>query len=703
MFEHAWLLMGAAFLGVLAVYGLSRLLEARTASFRARHRIWTHAVAAQFVLAALLFAIGPAGWPAQLFTRSAAQSHSTGPIDLPTPPFDKTVARDSGPAAPAEKLQVASVPERSRERDLTADALPRQVVSSGNRSVVETIRMPNPTSVVSLLIGVWFGGTLLLVARLVLQEVRWWYTVRQYAAGAPPSVVVCVERLVSSASCRWRPRVIVGPLMVPAVTGIFRPLLVWPASAADLAHQDPRVAQAVLAHELAHIRHRDPLWKLLAHLLSALLWWHPGVWWTRKRLQEVSEFAADEAAMAWGQDRVSLANGLLRFATDALGLASLAASGEPVQGLLRRRVQHVLKGEVGPERTKRRQQLLVWTTAFATWLGGSGVAHMFPSGGGGSVMSLGLRFWRQAIAAVAIGVAAGWSGLHVSGAPQEEEKQADSSARDEAPAAESDRRTEPGRADERKATGESPRQIEALRWQLKRLEELLLQAQKSDHEEDIARITRQLRAVERQLAIVSLKQELAIYQRQLRRLERALETAENEADLLRLQIGIDSVRNRIRQAAVGLRTLRGPSPGEVSFRLREGIDKLIERLIQTRALGDEREIAELEREIEELETYLYREALRLQLARGVIDPRNPALRDMTTGELVQLLDRYYRGKAQPHSSKESSSHPTRSDGLANRVKRAVEILRLAGLEEVAELLESRGQKELMGGGASDDR
>jgi beta-lactamase regulating signal transducer with metallopeptidase domain len=53
--------------------------------------------------------------------------------------------------------------------------------------------------------------------------------------------------------------------------------------------------EAVLAHELAHLAVMDPLWFLLADFASALLWWHPLIWWVRRSLHVSAELAADEA------------------------------------------------------------------------------------------------------------------------------------------------------------------------------------------------------------------------------------------------------------------------------------------------------------------------------------------------------------------------------------------------------------------------
>jgi beta-lactamase regulating signal transducer with metallopeptidase domain len=80
----------------------------------------------------------------------------------------------------------------------------------------------------------------------------------------------------------------------PIAFGVLRPSIGLPVDFTvkySQAEQD-----AMLAHELAHLASRDPLWYLLADVSSAALWWHPQAWWARRRLHRASELAADEAA-----------------------------------------------------------------------------------------------------------------------------------------------------------------------------------------------------------------------------------------------------------------------------------------------------------------------------------------------------------------------------------------------------------------------
>jgi hypothetical protein len=75
---------------------------------------------------------------------------------------------------------------------------------------------------------------------------------------------------------------------------------------------------AVLAHELAHLAAKDPLWFLLADLATACLWWHPLAWWTRRSLHVAAELAADEATALVPDGPGALAKCLVNLGKDLL-------------------------------------------------------------------------------------------------------------------------------------------------------------------------------------------------------------------------------------------------------------------------------------------------------------------------------------------------------------------------------------------------
>ncbi len=81
------------------------------------------------------------------------------------------------------------------------------------------------------------------------------------------------------------------------VAGILRPVILVPENSSSWT---PSRRRAVLAHELAHVRRRDPLIFLAAHLATIVYWFHPLCWLAASRLRAESERACDDAALRVG-------------------------------------------------------------------------------------------------------------------------------------------------------------------------------------------------------------------------------------------------------------------------------------------------------------------------------------------------------------------------------------------------------------------
>ena len=138
---------------------------------------------------------------------------------------------------------------------------------------------------------------------------------------------------------------------VPAVIGWIRPVILVPAGA--LINLSAQELEAILAHELAHIRRFDYVANLLQSAIEALLFYHPGMWWIAKRIRAERENCCDDLAIAACGDRVVYARALtaLEELRGAYPHFAMAATGGPLITRVRR-----LLGKDDP----RRRSLPVW-------------------------------------------------------------------------------------------------------------------------------------------------------------------------------------------------------------------------------------------------------------------------------------------------------------------------------------------------------
>jgi bla regulator protein blaR1 len=96
----------------------------------------------------------------------------------------------------------------------------------------------------------------------------------------------------------------------PGIFGILRPVLLLPEGIADSL--TPSQLDAILIHELAHVRRRDNLAAAAHMLVETLFWFYPLVWWIEARLVEERERACDEEVLRYCADAESYAEGILQ-------------------------------------------------------------------------------------------------------------------------------------------------------------------------------------------------------------------------------------------------------------------------------------------------------------------------------------------------------------------------------------------------------
>ncbi|HEX4786254.1 MAG TPA: M56 family metallopeptidase [Candidatus Sulfotelmatobacter sp.] len=122
----------------------------------------------------------------------------------------------------------------------------------------------------------------------------------------------------------------------PGIFGIVRPVLIWPEGISE--HLDDHHLEAVIAHELWHVRRRDNLAAAIHMMVEALFWFHPLVWWVGARLVEEREQACDEAVLQLGSERHVYAESILKVCEFCVGSPLACVSGVTGADLKKRMV-----------------------------------------------------------------------------------------------------------------------------------------------------------------------------------------------------------------------------------------------------------------------------------------------------------------------------------------------------------------------------
>ena len=206
-------------------------------------------------------------------------------------------------ASPAVNVEI---PVATGVRDVIS---PDQTVLSSSRLVHALAAGANRQDMMLWLVETWFAGVMLLSARMA-GGLLWLARARRGEIEPLPDEVyrqclvlqrvMGLNRRIRYGQCGW--------LDAPAVLGWFRPIVLVTTHA--MMGLSPQQLQAIIVHELAHIRRFDAFVNLFQIASEVLLFYHPAVWWVSRRIRIEREVCCDHEALAACRDPVSYARAL---------------------------------------------------------------------------------------------------------------------------------------------------------------------------------------------------------------------------------------------------------------------------------------------------------------------------------------------------------------------------------------------------------
>jgi bla regulator protein BlaR1 len=141
----------------------------------------------------------------------------------------------------------------------------------------------------------------------------------------------------------------------PGIFGIRKPVLLWPAGISQ--HLEDAHLEAILTHELRHVRRRDNLAAVIHMLVEAIFWFHPLVWFIGLRLVEERERACDEEVLQLGKDPHTYAESILKTCEYCIESPLPCLSG--ITGAdLKKRIVHIMSKQRGVNLNFAKKMLL---------------------------------------------------------------------------------------------------------------------------------------------------------------------------------------------------------------------------------------------------------------------------------------------------------------------------------------------------------
>jgi beta-lactamase regulating signal transducer with metallopeptidase domain len=160
-------------------------------------------------------------------------------------------------------------------------------------------------------------------------------------------------------------------VQVPTVIGWLRPVVLIPIGC--LSGLSPIQVEAILLHELAHIRRYDYVVNVLQSVVEALFFYHPAVWWVSRHIRLERELCCDDLAVKYTGDALTYARALslLEERRASLPTITLAANG----GILTMRIKRLLDRKQSPAPSQLASLALLGIVIAATAICIGAVAH----------------------------------------------------------------------------------------------------------------------------------------------------------------------------------------------------------------------------------------------------------------------------------------------------------------------------------------
>ncbi|AWW31449.1 hypothetical protein DN752_15695 [Echinicola strongylocentroti] len=205
----------------------------------------------------------------------------------------------------------------------------RAISSTSDQQLLDKTWLLGLEKYLPTLVNLWLLGALFYLVKLSggLFDLRNLH--KRHQQSVPDPLIKKVNGMIAAMGFYRGVKVLKSDLIhVPVTYGLLKPVILIPASL--LLCTPPRQLEAIIVHELAHIKRYDYLVNILQRIMEVFFFFHPCFWWINEIIDTEREHACDDLVLSLGYSPAELAHGLAEVAEHAqssMPEMALAATG----------------------------------------------------------------------------------------------------------------------------------------------------------------------------------------------------------------------------------------------------------------------------------------------------------------------------------------------------------------------------------------
>jgi beta-lactamase regulating signal transducer with metallopeptidase domain len=297
--------------------------------------------------------------------------------DEPAPQLPAATGLTRVPTNPVADMPLTASAHQAGQSQITATAFP-SLVQTLPQQIERAAQRVEPY--LPWIVCLWALGVVVFSLRLLAG----WQAVRELRGNPDATDPLWIDRchrLKTRLGVSYAVRLVFsGSAAVPMVIGWLKPVVLVPASL--VAGLSAAQLEAILAHELIHIRRHDYLVNLVQNVVETVFFYHPAVAWVSNCIRVEREHCCDDAASLACGGTLDYARALAALAeSQRAPVLGVAATG----GSLVERIRRLAEAAIVPSRrgTSSAMPILFLLLAGLGTLGAiAGVSLIQPAAGG---------------------------------------------------------------------------------------------------------------------------------------------------------------------------------------------------------------------------------------------------------------------------------------------------------------------------------